>query len=85
MSSDVIQFAINYIVLDSLLEKKATLRQMFVNAEWQESRYARAGTEESRMENLVTSQSFWQWADKIVKVIKPLYEVLRAVDSERYP
>jgi hypothetical protein len=81
----VTRFATNYIALDSLLQKKAALRQMFVSAEWQESRYARAGTEESHVENLVTSQSFWQRAEKIVKVIKPLYEVLRAVDSERYP
>ena len=33
----------------------------------------------------MTSQSFWQQTEKIVKAIKPLYKVLRAVDSERYP
>ena len=31
------------------------------------------------------SQSFWQQAEKVVKAIKPLYEVFRTVDSERYP
>ena len=50
----VTQFAMNYIALDSLIEKKAQLRQLFVSPKWQESRYARAGTEESNVENLVT-------------------------------
>ncbi|XP_038972160.1 uncharacterized protein LOC120104679 [Phoenix dactylifera] len=81
----VTRFATNYIALDSLIEKKGALRQMFVSPEWQESRYAQAGTEGSRMEDLVSRQSFWQRANAIVKAIKPLYEVLRAVDSERYP
>ena len=58
---------------------------MFVTPEWQESRYAQVGTEGSRMEDLVSRQSFWQRANAIVKAIKPLYQVLRAVDSERYP
>ncbi|XP_073099937.1 uncharacterized protein [Elaeis guineensis] len=58
---------------------------MFVSADWQESRYARVGIDESHVENLVTSQLFWQRAEKVVKAIKPLYEVLHTVDSERYP
>ncbi|XP_073112023.1 uncharacterized protein [Elaeis guineensis] len=81
----ITRFATNYITLDSLLQKKTALRQMFVSAEWQESRYARADTDGSHVENLVTSQSFWQRAEKIVKASKPLYEVLHTVDSERYP
>ena len=32
----------------------------------------------------MTSQSFWQRAEKVVKAIKPLYDVLCAMDSERY-
>ena len=80
----VTRFATNYIALDSLLGKKAELRQMFVSQDWQESRYARANTEGSNVENLVTRQTFWQRAERVVEAIKPLYEVLRAVDSERY-
>ncbi|XP_073099464.1 uncharacterized protein [Elaeis guineensis] len=82
--SGITWFATNYIALDSLLQKKTALRQMFVSAEWQESRYARAGTDGSHVENLMTSQSFGQQAEKVVKAIKPLYEMLRAVNSERY-
>ena len=58
LRSGITRFATNYIALDSLLQKKTALRQMFVSAEWQESRYARAGTDGSHVENLVTSQSF---------------------------
>ena len=32
----------------------------------------------------MTSQSFWQRTEKVVKAIKPLYEVLHVMDSERY-
>ena len=35
LRSDVIRFATNYIALDSLIDKKIHLRQMFVNPEWQ--------------------------------------------------
>ena len=34
LRSGVTWFTTNYIALDSLLDKKATLCQMFVNAEW---------------------------------------------------
>ena len=85
MRLDVTRFATNYKVLDSMINKKVYLRLMLVNPEWQQSRYARISTEGSDVESLVTRQSFWQWSEKIVTVIKPLYEVLRAVDGERYP
>ena len=81
---DLTWFAMNYIALDSLFGKKVELRQMFVSPEWQQSRYARTNTEGSTVDNLVTRQTFWQRAEKVVQAIKPLYEVLRAVDSERY-
>ena len=54
----ITRFATNYIALDSLLQKKAALRQMFVSAEWQESGCVRTDTDGSHVENLVTSQSF---------------------------
>ena len=82
---DIIRFATNYIALDSLLQKKVALCQMFVSAEWQESRYARTDTDESHVENLVMSQSFRQRAEKVVKAIKPLYEVLCTAHGEKYP
>ena len=50
----VTPFATNYVALNSLLERKAALRQMFVSAEWKRSRYSRAGTEGSKVEDLVT-------------------------------
>ena len=75
----------NYIVFDSLIDKKVYLHQMFVSPKWQENRYAKAGIKGSNMENLVTRQTFSQWAKNIVKAIKPLYEAIRTMDSERYP
>ncbi|XP_038973326.1 uncharacterized protein LOC120105162 [Phoenix dactylifera] len=81
----VTRFATNFIALDSILEKRGALRQMFASSEWYDSRYSYAGTERSKIEDLVTRQPFWQQATTIVKAIKPLYEVLRAVDSEIYP
>ena len=54
----ITRFATNYIALNSLLQKKTALRQMFVSVEWQESRYVRAGTDESHVENLMMNKSF---------------------------
>ena len=85
LRSDVIWFATNYIIFDRFRDKKAVLCQMLVSADWQKSRYARTGTERNHMKNFVTSQSFWQWTNKIVNATKPLYEVLQTVESERYP
>ena len=85
LKPDVTRFATNYIALDSLIEKKLYLRQMFVSPEWQQNKYARIGTEGSNVESLVMRQSFWQRAEKIVVAIKPPYEVLQAMDGEQYP
>ncbi|XP_038977540.1 uncharacterized protein LOC120108061 [Phoenix dactylifera] len=85
LRSGVTQFATNFIALDSILEKREALRQMFASLEWYDSRYSYADTEGSKIEDLVMRQPFWQRATAIVKAIKPLYEVLRAVDSEIYP
>ena len=35
LRSGVTQFVTNYIALDSLIDKKVYLRQMFVSPEWQ--------------------------------------------------
>ena len=55
---DVTRFAINYIALDSLIEKKVYLHKMFISPKWQQSRYIRTGTEGSNVESLVMRQSF---------------------------
>lgn len=65
--------ATNYIAVDSLLERKAGLYQMLVNAKWRESRYVRATTKGSHVEGLVASQEFYMWAKRVVRAIKPLY------------
>ena len=82
---DIAQFTTNYIAQDSLLNKKIGLHKMFVNAEWQESRYVRVNTEGSTIENLAMRKTFWQPAEKIVKAIKPLYEVFRIMTMRDTP
>ena len=70
LRSSVIWFVMNYIALDNLLDKKeGRPRQMFVSADWQESRYARARTQRSTTKNLMTRKTFQQWIEKVVKVI----------------
>lgn len=44
---------------------------MFVNAEWQKSRYARANIGENHVEGMVTRQHFWTQVERVVKAIKP--------------
>ena len=42
-----------YSKIDSFIDKKVRLCQMFVNPEWQRTRYARIDIEVSKVENLV--------------------------------
>lgn len=81
----VTQFTMNYIVLDSLLERKAGLYQIFVNAKRQESKYVKANIEGSHVKDMVTSQQFFTQARRVLKAIKPLCTMLRDMDCKRYP
>ncbi|XP_070676308.1 uncharacterized protein [Malus domestica] len=78
------RFATNYIALDSLLKKKAGLKQLFTSDDWANHNFSRSNA--SRMvESIVLDHAFWTQSEHVCQVFEPLYKVLRIVDTEVYP
>ncbi|XP_062020873.1 uncharacterized protein LOC133737295 [Rosa rugosa] len=78
------QFAINYISLQSLFQKKAGLKQLFTCNDWATSKYSQT-KEGRRIEELVLENMFWDNVQAVISIYKPLYGVLRIVDTEVNP
>ncbi|KAM2045214.1 hypothetical protein ACFX1T_009443 [Malus domestica] len=78
------RFATNYIALDSILKKKAGLKQLFTSDDWANHNLSRSNT--GRMvESIVLDHAFWTQSEHVCQVFEPLYKVLRIVDTEVYP
>ncbi|XP_068312542.1 uncharacterized protein [Pyrus communis] len=78
------RFAINYISLDSLLKKKAGLKQLFISDDWANHNFSRSKA--GRMvESIVLNHAFWTQSERVCQVFEPLYKVLRIVDTKVYP
>nr|XP_048330691.1 uncharacterized protein LOC125422645 [Ziziphus jujuba var. spinosa] len=79
-----IRFATNYIALNSLLKKKASLKQVFTSDAWAEHQLNRTkGGKE--VEKLILDNHFWDSVTHIVNLYGPLYTILRIVDAEFIP
>ncbi|KAM1328833.1 hypothetical protein ACFX2F_013061 [Malus domestica] len=78
------RFATNYIALDSLLKKKAGLKQLFTSDDWANHNLSRSNA--GRMvESIVLDHAFWTQSKHVCQVFEPLYKVLWIVDTEVYP
>ncbi|XP_060672832.1 uncharacterized protein LOC132803604 [Ziziphus jujuba] len=78
------RFATNYLALDSLVKKKAGLKQLFTSIDWTNHNYS-ASKEGQTVENIVLNHTFWDQAHKVYQLFKSLYKFLRIVDTEVYP
>jgi hypothetical protein len=80
----ITRFATNFIALQSLLKHQAGLKQMFRSDKWLGSTFA-TSSDGKTVEAMVNSVDFWKRIDLLVRLIEPLYEVLRVVDGDRQP
>lgn len=80
----VTRFATSYLTLSSLHAQKFKLRNMFISAEWKESRWAKEQKGRA-VEKIVGMNSFWNNVSYVLKLTAPLVRVLRLVDSEKKP
>ncbi|XP_028962423.1 uncharacterized protein [Malus domestica] len=78
------QFEINYITINSILNKKAGLRQLFTSEEWYNSRFNES-EEGKRIESRVLDHRFWDAMKGVQSIYEPLYSILRIVDTEVVP
>ncbi|XP_040374660.1 uncharacterized protein LOC112199142 [Rosa chinensis] len=89
MKGDLIQpgktrFATNHIAIDSILKKKSDLRKLFTSSAWNENAASRT-RDGKRIEKRVLDGTFWDGMEAVHKIYKPLYEILRIVDTEIQP
>ena len=80
----VTRFASSFLSLESLVEKKDGLRQMFTSGEWEKCKWANTVKGREAYSTMV-SLSFWNGVNLCLKVFGPLVKVLRLVDGDRKP
>ena len=80
----VTRFASAFLTLQSLIEKKESLRTMFASTEWDECIWSKQAKGKAAFAT-VMSVSFWNGVTQCLKVFAPLVRVLRLVDGDRKP
>lgn len=80
----VTRFASAFLTLQSLADKRGSLRQMFTSEEWESSQYFNKPKGRIAYET-VASLSFWNGVALCLKVFAPLVKVLRMVDADWKP
>ncbi|CAI5464482.1 unnamed protein product [Closterium sp. Yama58-4] len=74
------RFGTQVIMLDRFLEVKRALRAMVISEEWEGVAVAR--TEEGmEVRKLLLDDVFWDCGTSVLRLMTPVYEVLRAVDT----
>ena len=84
MRSGATRFAINYIALESLLKKRADLKNTFISDEWASHKLSRS-TVRHEVEVLMFDHTYWEKVSKLVSIYEALYTSIRIVDSEVIP
>ncbi|CAN6723407.1 unnamed protein product [Malus baccata var. baccata] len=81
---DATRFVTNYITINSILNKKVGLRQLFTSEEWYNSRFSDS-EEGKRIESRVLDHRFWDAMEGVQSIYEPLYSILRIVNTEVVP
>lgn len=74
------RFATFYVTLKRVVEEKASLRAVFCNIEWEQSRLSKQAKGKN-VEQIILGNSFWQNANKVLKMCGPIVDVLCMVDA----
>ncbi|XP_010527565.1 PREDICTED: uncharacterized protein LOC104804899 [Tarenaya hassleriana] len=78
----VTRFATSYLSLERLFQEKDHLRRMFTSNEWRTNKLAKEA-KGKEAEKIVIMPSFWSNVKYTLKIMAPLVQVLRLVDSEK--
>ncbi|CAI5963121.1 unnamed protein product [Closterium sp. NIES-64] len=74
------RFGTQVIMLTRFLEVKKALKEMIISEEWESVAVARS--EEGRaVRQLLLDEVFWECATAVLRLMTPVYEVLRVVDT----
>ena len=75
------RFATNYITLESLLKKRASLKKIFISNECASHKLSRS-TIGHKVEVLMLDHTYWEKVSKLVSIYEVLYTVFRIIDSK---
>jgi hypothetical protein len=64
------------------LRKKISLRVVFCTTEWEKSHLSKESKGEN-VEQIMLRNSFWENADKILKMYGPIVNVLHMIDGDK--
>ena len=76
------RFATFYITLKRVVEEKTSLRSIFCNDEWERSHLSKE-EKGKNVEEIMLGNSFWQNAEKVLKICGPIVDMLRMVDGNK--
>ena len=72
----------NFLTLQSFIQQKANLRNMFSSDEWNASQWSKKA-EGRDVVDKIYEKAFWKRAEEIVLFIEPLVKVLGMVDGDK--
>ncbi|XP_042487548.1 uncharacterized protein LOC122067779 [Macadamia integrifolia] len=75
------RFALNFLMLQSIVEVEEKLRLLVASAKWRSLRNSRS-FEANRVVNTIQRESFWNDSKEILRFMEPIIRVLRLVDSD---
>ncbi|KAF6157895.1 hypothetical protein GIB67_015211 [Kingdonia uniflora] len=80
----VTRFATTFLCLHSMYEKRQELRDMFHTVEWRNSKWPKHPIGKEIVKK-VKSNTFWNNMHTCLKIMAPLVDVIRMVDTEEKP
>ncbi|XP_026452111.1 uncharacterized protein LOC113352516 [Papaver somniferum] len=79
------RFATENLTLESLLESKASLEEMFTSNKWKSCSWENSSEGKAMKNIIIRDANFWSGLVYSLKATKPLVGVLRIVDSKATP
>eukprot|EP01018_Ginkgo_biloba_P007796 Gb_03729 [translate_table: standard] len=75
------RFYTYYITLNRVVEEKASLRLTMCSNEWEKSPLSKT-SKGKLVEEIILSSNFWDSAEKVLNMCKPIVEMLHLVDGD---
>jgi hypothetical protein len=79
------RFGTAYLTLQSMYDLKQPLQSMFTGAAWTRSTYSKTAEGKEARKIVLDDERFWAAVSYAIKTTRPLFKVLRMVDSEKMP
>ncbi|XP_026438026.1 uncharacterized protein LOC113336291 [Papaver somniferum] len=83
LKSKKTRFGFHFVVLSRIVEVRASLISMVLSEEWKELKKPANAEEHAKITSIVMDGNFWSNAEKVLRITKPIYIMLRFSDSDK--